>query len=100
MKRQFGAIWELPYPEFGGNLPGRCRANKDGIGTGPNGLACGRRESRVVGEPPDQGVSVQEKAQSSLPPLEFVFRKRLKELGAKGEFAFHAAGLALAFFPP
>lgn len=42
-------------------------------------------------------MSVQKKAQESLPGLEFLFRKRLEELAANGQFSFQTTRLALAF---
>jgi hypothetical protein len=98
MKSEFRRLRELSDPEFRGDFPSRGGADKDGIGSGTDEFAGGARKGGIVGEPPEQSMSIQEKAQRSLQSFEFVLRKRLKEFGADRQFPFHAAGFALAFF--
>lgn len=97
MESEVRALGELSDAEFGGDFPRRGSTDQDGIGAGANEFVRGGRKSRVIDEPPEQSVRVQEKAQKSLPGLEFVFGKRLEEFGAHGQFSLHATGLALAF---
>jgi len=80
MQGQFAAEREFANSEFGGDLPGRGGADKNGVGTSADGFAGGIGKGRVIGKPPDQGVSVQKEPQRLLPMLEFVFRERLEEL--------------------
>lgn len=91
-------VGKLANSEFRGDLPRGSRADQDGIGARSDKLASGRRKRGIIREPPQQGVSVQKKAQKSLPGLEFCFRERLEEFAADGQFPFQAAGLALASF--
>jgi hypothetical protein len=99
MESEFCALGELPDPEFRGDFPSRGGADKDGVGTGTDEFASGGRKGAIIGEPPEQSVSIQEQAQRSLPSFEFILRKRLKEFGADRQLPFHATRLALPFFP-
>ena len=90
-------MWKLADTEFRGDLPCGSGADQDRVGTRSDELASGRRKRGIIGEPPQQGMSVQKKTQESLPRLEFLFRKRLEELSADDQFSFQTAGLALAF---
>jgi hypothetical protein len=95
---EFRRLRELSDSEFRSDFPSRGSADKNGVGTGADEFAGGRGKRRIISEPPEQSVSVQEKAQRSLQSFEFVLRKRLKEFGADRQFPFHAARFALALF--
>ena len=95
---EVGGLGQLTDARFRGDFPGGSGADENAIGTGADESACGGRKRRIIGEPPEQGVSVQEEAQKSLPGFEFGIRQGLEEFGADVELSLHAARLALALF--
>jgi hypothetical protein len=99
-KSQVHCIGKLPKAGLGGYFPCRSGADKNDIGARADEFAGPGQERRIIGEPPQQCVSVQEKIQGSLPILEFVIGEGFEKLGANAKFFLHAAGLALPLFPP
>ena len=83
---------------FGGDLPCRGGADKDGVGAGTDESASGGRKRGIVSKPPEKRVGVQEQTQKSLPGIEFRLGERLEEFRADFQFSFHASGFALPLF--
>ena len=86
---------QLADPIFGRNLP-------SGRGAHINLAVCATDKSAnrywhglVTVQPPNQNVSVEQKAQNSLPRLQFLFRQRLEKFRSEGQLPLHGAKLTL-----
>ena len=95
---EVGGLRELADAGFSGNFPCRSSTDENSIGTRADELAGAWRERGIIGQPPEQRVRIQKKAQKSLPGCELRLRERLEELRADLEFSLHAARLALPRF--
>lgn len=80
MKSEFGSMSEFAEAEFCRNLPCGGRTYQNRIGPGPDEFASTNGKSGIVGKPPEQGMSVQQEAQSSLPSGNFGFWHWFKEI--------------------
>ena len=95
---EVGGLRELADAGFRSNLPCRSSTDENSIGVRADELAGAWRERGIIGQPPEQRVRVQKKAQKSLPGCEPRLRERLEELRADLELSLHAARLALPRF--
>ena len=88
---------KLSQAHLGGNFPGRSGAYQNVMVFVGDEFACGSRQGRIFGQPPEQGVRIQQKTHCALlPPLQFVLRQRLEELRTHMNLSLQGSGLAIA----
>jgi hypothetical protein len=93
---QFRSRWKTAQAYFCSDLPGRNRTDDRGIGPIRDEAASDLREMRIAGHPPNQRVSIEQKAQERLlPTVQFFRRQGLKKLRADLYLSLPCPGLAV-----
>jgi len=95
---EVGGLRELADAGFRGNFPCRSSADENSIENEADELAGAWRERGSSGQPPEQRVRIQKKAQKSLPGCELRLGERLEELGADLELSLSCCPACAAPF--